>query len=296
VPGGTIGAMKVQRPPTRPRVWPIVVVVFVVLLAVLLAAGADGPLAVALPSAVAVTAVAFAAWAARRAHLNRVDYEARLTRWAAAEAVLAERLRIARDLHDIVSHGLGLITVCAAGAQHVARSGDESDVAELRVALANIETASRQATAELRRMLSVLRTFDEPAAPRLPLEGLDELPAIVRSADVAGLRIRLTLEDVGVVSRGVQIAVCKTVREALNNAARHVGPTDVRVHVYRDQDAVVTTIADGGPHGPWRSVPGAGHGLAGLHERISALGGVLRAEPVGTGFYVVARIPDEVVA
>ncbi|WP_327001640.1 histidine kinase [Dactylosporangium sp. NBC_01737] len=203
------------------------------------------------------------------------------------EAVLAERLRIARDLHDIVSHGLGLITVRAAATRHLPKPG------EVAAALTDIEDASRHATAELRRMLTVLR---EPAAGglRAPLDGIDDLPRIVDGAAVAGLRTRLTVDPLGEVSQGVQVAVCKTVREALSNAARYAGPTDVRVRVHRDGRYVVVAVTDAGPADDgWRASPGAGHGLDGLRERVGSLDGTLTAERVDAGFRVTARIPDE---
>ncbi|MEV6301932.1 histidine kinase [Actinoplanes sp. NPDC051861] len=283
-----------QRPAWRSRAWPVSGAVLVVLLAVLLGIGADGPFTVMMPSLVAVTALTVAAWAVWRTRRNRQAYEARLTHWAATEATLAERLRIARDLHDIVSHGLGLITVRAAAVRHVtagdpgARAGEE-----LRDALLDIETASRHATAELRRMLTVLRDTE---ISWLPIEGLAQLPDIARGAEVAGLRVRLEVADMGEVSQGVQLAVCKTVREALHNTARHAGPTDVRVEVHRKGELVTVTVTDTGPAAGWHSTPGAGHGLAGIRERVTGLGGTLAAGPDGHGFRVEAHLPDEVTA
>ncbi|MFI6067124.1 sensor histidine kinase [Micromonospora sp. NPDC051227] len=274
------------RPSGQSRAVPVVVAVTSVLVMAMCTVGARGPLAVVLPSLTVGGAVAAAVWAVRRSRTDRTAYESRLTAWAASEAVLAERLRIARDLHDIVSHGLGLITVRAAATRHLPKP------AEVEAALTDIEDASRHATAELRRMLTVLR---EPSAAsrRAPVDNLDDLPGIVHGASLAGLRTRLTVEPLGSVSQGVQVAVCKTVREALSNAARYAGPTDVRVRVSRDGTYVVTTVADAGPQGDgWLATPGAGHGLAGLRERIGSLGGTLSAEHVGQGFRVTARIRD----
>jgi two-component system sensor histidine kinase DesK len=257
-----------------------------VVLSVLLLVGTNAVLA----SVIAVAALAVAVAAMRQNRLDRAEYEAGLTRWAAAEAVLAERVRIARDLHDIVSHGLGLITVRAAATRHVARSGSAADVAEMHSALADIEEAGRRATDELRRMLTVLRTAADPP----PVDGLDQLPAIVGDLESAGLRTRLVVGEVGEVSRGVQVAVCRVVREALTNVARHAGPADVRVDVGREADVVLVTVTDDGPSGSWRAAPGAGHGLAGLRERVGALGGELHAGRAGAGFRLSARIPDQV--
>ncbi|MBT8227162.1 MAG: two-component sensor histidine kinase [Dactylosporangium sp.] len=275
-----------RRPRRRSRVWLAATAWWAVLAVVLCAVGAQGPLAVVLPVLIAGVAAGVAIWAVWRLRADRADYETRLTAWAATEAVLAERMWIARDLHDIVSHGLGLITVRAAATRHLPKSP------EIEAALGDIEETGRRATAELRRMLSVLRTGDT-GSPLAPVEGLAELPEIVRGAEAAGLRTRLIVDELGEVSRGVQVAVCKTIREALSNAARHAGPVDVRVHVHRDGPVVVVTVSDGGPGTGWRATPGAGHGLTGLRERVTSLGGTLRAEPVATGFQVTARIPDE---
>ncbi|MGC4812194.1 sensor histidine kinase [Micromonospora sp. DT228] len=275
------------RPSGRSRTVPVVAVVVSVLVMAMCTVGTQGPLAVVLPPLIVGGAVAAAVWAVRRSRADRTAYESRLTAWAASEAVLAERLRIARDLHDIVSHGLGLITVRAAATRHLPKP------AEVQVALTDIEDASRHATAELRRMLTVLR---EPAAAgrRAPVDSLDDLPDIVHAASLAGIRVRLTVEQLGPVSQGVQVAVCQTVREALSNAARHAGPTDVRVSVHRDGTHVVVTVADTGPSvDGWRASPGAGHGLAGLRERVGSLGGALSAERVDAGFRLTARIRDE---
>ncbi|MDP9793980.1 signal transduction histidine kinase [Catenuloplanes nepalensis] len=244
--------------------------------------GVSGPLARVLPAVIVGGAVGAAVWTVRRARADRADYEARLTAWAASEAVLAERLHIARDLHDIVSHGLGLITVRAAATRHLPKP---PEVAE---ALTDIEEAGRQATAELRRMLGVLRS----AAPLTPVDSLDDLASIAADAERTGLRVDLDVGEVATVSRGVQVAVARTVREGLANAARHAGPSDVRVRVHRDGAHVVVTVADAGPAPGWRATPGAGHGLAGLRERVGNLGGALSATEVDGGFRLTARIPD----
>lgn len=266
---------------------------FATLFAMLLAVGAQGPLAFAFPLIITGTAVGVAVWAVHQTRTERAAYEARLLTWAAAEATSAERLRIARDLHDIVSHGLGLITVRAA-ATRCATGGETLSVADARTALADIETASRNATTELRRMLTVLRSQDAATAPLHPVEGLELIPDIVRSAEVGGLRARLTLEPLGEVSQGVQVAVCRVVRESLGNVLRHAGPSDVQVDLLRDQGTIVVKVTDTGPDRAWRAAPGAGLGLLGLRERVAALGGTLHVQAVEDGFRVTARIPDEV--
>ncbi|GIE75275.1 hypothetical protein Aph02nite_12250 [Actinoplanes philippinensis] len=275
-----------ERPAWRSKAVPVVLVVVAVLIMAMCTVGAEGPAARVIPVLIGGGAVAAAVWAVRRWRADRAEYERRLTAWAATEAVLAERLRIARDLHDLVSHGLGSITVRVAAARY------EPGPDQMRAALDDIESASRETTAELRRMLTVLR---DPAAPgpRAPTEGLDALPEIIRTALTAGLRVDLTSGELGEVTPGVQVAICRTVREGLANTARHAGPADVAVRMRRDGSHVVVSVSDSGPVPGWRPTPGAGHGLAGLRERVGSLGGTLTTERVDGGFHLVARIPDE---
>ncbi|WP_250009238.1 sensor histidine kinase [Actinoplanes sp. M2I2] len=275
-----------RRPQRRSRAVRVLLTVGVVLAVTLVTGGAEGAAATVVPAVLVGGAAATAAWAVVRWRADRKAYEERLTAWAAAEAVHSERLKIARDLHDIVSHGLGLITVRAASTRHLGKPP------EVAAALTDIEQASREATAELRRMLSVLRE----AAPLSPVDDLSVLPAIVRAAENAGIRPELSVTDLGAVSPGVQVAICQTVREALSNTARHAGPTDVRVLVHRDFEVLVVSVDDAGPAPGWSQAPGAGHGLLGLHERINALGGTLATRHDDGGFRLTARIPDEVSA
>ncbi|MGK5682765.1 sensor histidine kinase [Actinoplanes sp. URMC 104] len=282
------------RPRWRTRAAPVLLTVGGVGAVAMVTGGAQGTAARVVPAVLAGGAVAVAVWAVFRWRADRRAYEQRLTAWAASEAVLAERMRIAGDLHDIVSHGLGLITVRAASTRHLDKPP------EVAAALTDIEHASRGATAELRRMLTVLR---EPAAPwspaspslapRAPVEDLSALPGIVRAAERAGVRPELTVSELGEVSPGVQVAVCRTVREALSNTIRHAGPTEVRVDVRRDGKMLTVSVADAGPAVGWAAVPGAGHGLVGLRERVAALGGTLTTGRQERGFRLTAHIPDE---
>ncbi|SDU76192.1 sensor histidine kinase [Jiangella alkaliphila] len=280
--------METGRPTWRSRAWPVAWTALGVLLMVLLAAGAQGPAAQLLPLGVVGLAVLVSVWAVVRTRRERRAHEDRLAAWAGERAAQAERLRIAADLHDLVSHGLGLITVRAAVAARLTGPGGP---AEQAAALADIEEVSRETTTELRRMLTVLRSPDAAAALR-PAESLADLPGVVAAARGAGLDASLEVTPPPGVSPGVQLTVCAVVREALSNTARHAGPTAVRVRVRRDGGTVVVTIADDGPAGGWQPRPGAGHGLAGLWERVTALGGTLDAGPDGAGFAVTAALPD----
>jgi len=278
-----------DRPEWRSRAWLVASAVLVVAAIVLLATGAEGPGAIVVPILVVATATAVTTWTLVRARKRRLDYEARLTGWAAEHATHHERLRIARELHDIVSHGLGVITLRASAARRV--QGDIRE-AEREQALVDIEQTSRDAVTELRRMLAVLRDPDERGAPLRPVRNLSDLPAIVEATRSLGLEPRLDVGGLGDVSPGVQATICEIVREAVANTARYAGPTIAHVELRREGDTIVVTVEDDGPRGAWSPAPGAGHGLAGLRERAEVLGGDLHAAPAGTGFRLTARLPD----
>lgn len=282
--------MDTGRPTWRSHAWLVAAGVLLVLAFALSAMGADPPEAALVPTLAAVgIAGTVLVWALLRTRTQRRRYEEELAAWAGERATQTERLRIASDLHDLVSHGLGLITVRAAVARTLTGPDGESERAD---ALTDIERVSRETTTELRRMLAVLR--DPDVAPLRPADTLDDLPAIMQDASAAGLTATLDVEELGDVSPGVQLTVCAVVREALHNTIRHAGPTRARVSVQRDGEAIVVDVQDAGPRGPWQPRPGAGHGLDGLRERAAALGGALNAEPAEHGFHVIARIPDVV--
>lgn len=275
------------RPVWRSRAWLTAGAILAVLTIALLAVGAEGPGSVVIPIVIVVTAISVTGWTVVRARWQRRDYEARLTAWAAAEATHHERLRIARELHDIVSHGLGMITLRATAAQRV--QGDQRET-ERDQALADIVHASRHAISELRRMLTVLRDTDD--APLRPVQNLSDIPALVDAARAAGLAPRLTMGTLGEVSPGVQATVCAIIREAIANTTRYAGPAEIRIAVRREGDTIIVTAEDDGPSTSWQPTRGAGHGLAGLRERVDALGGDLVAGRAGNGFRVTARLPD----
>lgn len=206
---------------------------------------------------------------------------------ALAAAVAAERLRIARELHDVSSHAVGVMVLQAgaAGAQRLA------DPARARAALAAVETAAAQATAELDALARTLTSDGELE----PWVGSDDglggaLTRLVERMRGAGLGIDLDLGAV-LVDHRVAAAVYRTVQEALTNAARHAPGSAVRVVVRRRAHGVEVEVVDsgGGPAGP----DGSGFGLEGLAERVRMLGGEFGAGPrPGGGFAVRARVPD----
>ncbi|MEV6394046.1 sensor histidine kinase [Streptomyces sp. NPDC051907] len=220
---------------------------------------------------------------ARRA--READRATRRTEHAIAE----ERLRIARELHDIVSHSLSLIAVKAGVAGHVAQRRPEEAVDALRV----IERTSRTAMTEMRRTLGVLRT-DTAAAPLSPAPDLDALGQLADQARQAGLDVDLSVRvPDGGLPAGVALAVHRIVQESLTNAVKHAAPARCRVRVEADLLEVRIDVTDDGVRGADRERPG-GHGLVGMRERATMHGGTFSAGPRPEGgFAVSARLPQD---
>jgi signal transduction histidine kinase len=218
--------------------------------------------------------------------------EARRQERRRAERVLdEERLRIARDLHDIVSHNLSLIAVKAGVAAHVA----EADPQEARTALRVIEETSRAALTEMRRTLGVLRT--EGGVPLDPTPGLGGLDRLAEDARRAGVDVDLTVRGADLLGEGTQLTVYRIVQEGLTNAVKHAAPTRCRVTITADGEAVCIDMVDEGPTGGSRRSAGAlpgGHGLMGMRERALMYGGSAEAGPRPEGgFSVSVRLPVE---
>ncbi|CAM5454907.1 hypothetical protein SSPIM334S_01277 [Streptomyces spiroverticillatus] len=210
-------------------------------------------------------------------------------REAEQRAATEERLRIARELHDVVGHHLSLIHVQAAAALRRIQKRSESSSGSGEEALGAIKESSREALRELRATLGVLRQVDE-AAPTAPPAGLDRLGDLVAGARLAGLEV-MTYETGSVdgpLPTEVDLAAYRILQESLTNVTRHARATSVTVRVEYAPDRLVLEVADDG-----RAAPGPyGSGIVGMRERARALGGELTAGPgPGGGFAVRARIP-----
>ena len=257
--------------------------------------------------------VAASLWLRRR---DRRAHERRLAQETAARAVAEDRLVIARELHDAVSGNLGAITVRCAVAQRLETTPDG-----LRTALDDVETASREATDALRRMLAVLRDENRPPTPGAlavipagdapaagPVNSLAEnLRELIGRARRTGVAVELDAEahigvDVGTAQAAAMAdglpaptaqAATRVVAEALANTARHAGPTRARVTLRREPGRLRIAVVDDGPATVWEPHPGAGQGLRGLHETLTSLGGTLTAGPRADvpGFAVEAILP-----
>ncbi|MFF8613035.1 sensor histidine kinase [Streptomyces sp. NPDC015350] len=210
----------------------------------------------------------------------------------AERAVAEERLRIARELHDIVSHNLGLIAVKAGVAGHVA----DADPQEARAALKIIEETSRSALAEMRRTLGVLRSRDTPPdTPLGPVPDLGRLDELAVDAGRAGTDVRFAVHGTEGLAEGLRVTVHRIVQEAVTNVVRHASPTRCRVAVEADAHEIRIDVTDEGPppdrRGPGHGLPG-GHGLLGMRERVMMYRGSFAAGPRPEGgFAVSVRLP-----
>jgi signal transduction histidine kinase len=219
-----------------------------------------------------------------RAHHLEHDRELR-----ARQAVSEERLRIARELHDVVAHSMSVIAVQAGVANHVIDSRPEL----ARQALATVETNTRAALVEMRRLLGVLRQGDEPSASLAPAPGLTDVPALVLQLTQAGLAVEVRVDgEPGGVPDGVDLSAYRIVQEGLTNVLRHGGPR-AQVAIGYPGTAVVIEICDEGRGVRARSgVNGPGHGLIGMRERVAVFGGRLTAGPrPDGGFRLMATLP-----
>jgi signal transduction histidine kinase len=205
------------------------------------------------------------------------------------EALVDERARIARELHDVVAHSVSLM-VLQAGA---ARQALDWQPGRARQPLLAIEATGREAMGELRRMLTVLRNHSE-VGELAPQPSLRQLDALLAQMQAAGMPVRLAIEgSVDDLPKGVDLSAYRIIQEALTNALRHSSHSVVDVLVRRIDDAIEVEVQDAGPalNG---DAPGVGHGLVGMRERTALYGGVFEAGPRNDGgFDVKATLPIE---
>jgi signal transduction histidine kinase len=275
----------------------------------------DQPVAFNIQSLVAPLAVITATWLigdnlrVRRAYVAQLEERAdRLESEREAESRRAadgERARIARELHDVVAHHVSVIAVQAGAARMVAESSAASPGEPQSTSdnmLASIEITARQALAELRRALGVLRKGDEGLA-HSPQPGLDQLDSLIEQVRVAGVPVEVTVSGSAPesLSPGVNLSAYRIVQEALTNVLKHGGGAPTRVAMSFGDDGLDLAVTDSGPGIP-ASVPGpganrlpmggGGHGLIGMRERVVMFGGQLQAGPLpGGGYEVRAHIP-----
>ncbi|HZQ81393.1 MAG TPA: sensor histidine kinase [Gaiellaceae bacterium] len=208
------------------------------------------------------------------------------TRTARAEhevqlAVAGERARMARELHDIVSHNLSVVVLQAAGARAAGASAST---------LEKIERSGREALVEMRHLLDVLRE-EQTSATLAPQPGIAQLEELVSGVRETGLEVELTIDGQALeLSPALELSVYRIVQEALTNTLKHAHASSARVHISRGSGFVSLEVVDDGmgATGP----TGHGHGLVGMAERVAIFGGELRTGPrPGGGFVVRASLP-----
>ena len=205
----------------------------------------------------------------------------------AREAVVEERARIARELHDVVAHAVSVIAVQSGSLRRRLRHERPDEAEELRA----IEETARQALGDMRRMLGLLRT-DEDGLALTPQPGLEQVGRLVEQLRDTGLAVEVAVEgEPRPLPPGVDLAAYRIVQEALTNVLKHAGPARARVALrYGDRELGLEITDDGS--GTSANGDGGGHGLVGMRERVALYGGSLEARPApGGGFQVRARLP-----
>jgi signal transduction histidine kinase len=234
--------------------------------------------------------VVFGVAEAVRLRRQRAAETLRMQEEAARRRASEDRLRIARDLHDVLAHNISLISVQAGVALHV----NEELPPQARTALEAIRQASKEALGELRSVLNILRQTGE-APPRAPTGALAGFEDLVGHALAAGLEVTVDNEDPSEpLPPSVETAAYRIVQEALTNVIRHARATRVWIHVRRGPGGLELVIEDDGQGAAAKGRGSQGSGITGMRERAGALGGELVAGPRPQGgFSVVARLPLE---
>jgi signal transduction histidine kinase len=201
-------------------------------------------------------------------------------------AVSEERARIARELHDIVAHGVSVIVAQARAGPHLIHDPEAATNV-----FRSIETSGRDALVELRRLLGILRSDDQQLAIG-PQPGLDSLQSLLEQVRASGVSVQLRVEGDPVhLPAGIDLSAYRIVQEALTNVVKHASATSAEVVVRFDMRALELDVLDDG-HGPSASNNGAGHGLIGMRERAALYGGTIETgSQQGAGYAVHARLP-----
>jgi signal transduction histidine kinase len=216
---------------------------------------------------------------------------ARIERQRAEEAraaVAEERARIARELHDVVGHAVSVMTVQASGVRRLLKPDQQRE----REALEIVEQTGREALAEMRRLVGVLRRPEE--APALaPQPSLQHLDRLVEQAGEAGLPVDVKIEGKAIeLSAGLDLTAYRLVQEALTNSIKHADATRAEVVVRYGDGVVELLVSDDGRGASDGKADGGGHGLVGMRERVAVYGGELEAGPRPDGGYALhARLP-----
>ncbi len=226
-----------------------------------------------------------ARWAELTARTERAERD---REEEARRAVTEERLRIARELHDVIAHSMSVIAVQSAVGNHVI----DSQPAEARQALAAIEATSRSALTEMRRLLGVLRQEGEPRGSLAPAPGLADLASLAGQVQDAGLTVWINVDGQrGDVPPGIDLSAYRIIQEALTNVIKHGAGSAARVTISYRPDSVTVEVTDQGAGAPPPNVPAPrahpGHGIIGMRERVAVFGGEFSAGPRPDGGFLV---------
>ena len=225
--------------------------------------------------------------ALHEAQVLEAERRVELERERGSRAAAEERLRITRELHDVLGHAMSVMVVQAGVAEHLL----DTQPSQAREAIARIGSTGRSSLREMRQLLRTTRDTTDASGLR-PQPGLADLPALVAQVEAAGLPVEMRpAGSAGDTPPGVELAVYRLVQEALTNTLKHAGPARARVRVSHPHGAVEVEVVDDG-RGPGPEGAGGGHGLIGMRERVAVYAGelVTGAAPDG-GFRVWARFP-----
>jgi len=242
--------------------------------------------------------LAAAAWLAGRTLRHRDTERRRAAADAAAEraaaaaaleaAIADERSRIAREMHDIVAHGMGVMVVQAAAAEQLI----DTDPSSAREPLRTVRQTGQGALAEMRRLLGLLRAGGDTDSHH-PQPGLEQLPALVDQLAAAGMSVTIAITGTPVtLPPGLQLCAYRIVQEALTNALKHAHGASTRVALEYRPDALALSVHNDGTGDPALGAGsnGAGHGLVGMRERVRLYGGTLTAQAAPDGSFLVDAV------
>jgi signal transduction histidine kinase len=221
----------------------------------------------------------------RRAYVAQLQEQSKLL---AREAAADERTAIARELHDVIAHSLSVMVLQATAGRRLARR----DPANAAAAFEVIEQTGRDALADLRRAIGVLKTDSAEAAALTPQPSLLQLDRLVEQVRKAGLAVRVNIDGTQrPLAPGVELSAYRIVQESLTNVLRHSGAHDAVVAIRYGREDLTIEVTDNGRNGTTPS--GNGTGLTGMRERVALLHGEFRADSTSDGFSVTARLPLE---
>jgi len=220
----------------------------------------------------------------------RAEYAERSREEDARHRVAEERMRIARELHDVVAHHLALANAQAGTAAHLARTHPE----QVQKILTDLAGTTSSALREMKATVGLLRQPDDPDAPLAPTPGLGQLTELTDTFKSTGLTVRMVTEGSSrPLTPGVDLTAYRIVQEALTNVTKHAAAEAAHVHLhYGDDDLTITVTDDGTSTAPAAPAPGHGFGLIGMRERANSVGGALQAgHRLEGGYEVTTRLP-----